>query len=304
MRSLWLIGFLSTAWAILDQQVVFSNLALANHLERTSTCVVGWLADDDSSVVLCTLSRSDRVEVSSRLEVAEDRLIKPLRLSGEEGTPSTLASPRMALAVAGWRADRVFLQKKAQSFITEHMGSLKTPPKFGHTSSQIADWLHDFCRNPGTRPLVVSCLAAGVGRDVGSAQLCQIGNDGSLSHVRVGVSWPVSDLSFASTSASSSSSKSNSNPSSEAAPSTDSSSTSSSGEQRDELKALLKTVLKLQTIHTHTQTHTQTQTQSPDSPYIQQIKDSLKGTAWPHVREILVLSVNSPPSPFAAVAEK
>lgn len=295
MRSFWLIGFLSTAWAILDQQVVFSNLALANHLERTSTCVVGWLADDDSSVVLCTLSRSDRVEVSSRLEVAEDRLIKPLRLSGEEGTPSTLASPRMALAVAGWRADRVFLQKKAQSFITEHMGSLKTPPKFGHTSSQIADWLHDFCRNPGTRPLVVSCLAAGVGRDVGSAQLCQIGNDGSLSHVRVGVSWPVSDLSFASSSASSSSSKSN--PSSEAATSTDSSSTSSSGEQRDELKALLKTVLKLQTIHT------QTQTQSPDSPYIQQIKDSLKGTAWPHVRDILVLSVHSPPSPIA-VAEK
>ena len=249
------------------------------------------------------------MEVSSRLEVSEDTLIKPLRLSGE-GRPSTLASPRMALAVAGWRADRVFLQKKAQSFITEHMGSLKTPPTFGHTSSQIADWLHDFCRNPGTRPLVVSCLAAGVGRDAGSAQLCQIGNDGSLSHVRVGVSCPVSDLSLASTSGSSSSSSSSSSPSSspspssslspgsEAAPSTDSSSTSSSAEQREELKALLKTVLKLQTLETDTKT------QSPDSPYIQQIKEGLKGTAWPHVREILVLSAHSPPSPIAAVAEK
>jgi len=140
---------------------------------------MGFLLDNGTRVALCTLSSDSETASASRLLVEEEDTIKELKSFGDE-----LASDKLALAIAGWRADRLMLSHQIQRAVTDHCLAFKQPASLKLTINICADLLNNMSRNPSLRPLVVSCLAAGISK--GSAYLCQISNDGSTSYVCVG----------------------------------------------------------------------------------------------------------------------
>ena len=167
-----------------SSQIVYANKALGSFLETSRTCHMGFLLDNGTRVALCTLSSDSETASASRLLVEVEDHIKELRNFGDDPT-----SDKLALAVAGWRADRLMFSHQIQRAITDHCLAFKQPASFKLTINMCADFLNNMSRSPSLRPLVVSCLAAGISK--GSAYLCQISNDGSASFVRVGFASPL-----------------------------------------------------------------------------------------------------------------
>jgi hypothetical protein len=135
-------------------------------------------------VALCRVEEVDDVVKDGAEKKKQSRVLVE---GSEEGDAVVQLSPRCALALSGWKADRRFLVEQIKSAISAHQARTGTQPPIEEVSHIIADLLHRMSINKMLRPLVVSCLLGGVD-ERGLAQLYKIGTDGSVERSRAATS--------------------------------------------------------------------------------------------------------------------
>ena len=138
--------------------------------------VLGAVSESGDSVALCSVEEEDEVVEDGVEKKKQSRVLVD---GSEAGEMVINLSPRCALAMSGWQADRRFLVGKVKSAIAAHYSRTGAQPPVEEVCNIIADLLHALSRNSMLRPLVVSCLLAGVDHR-GLAKLFKIGTDGSV----------------------------------------------------------------------------------------------------------------------------
>lgn len=146
--------------------------------------VLGAVSASGDSVALCRVEEVDEVVKDGAEKKKQSRVLVE---GSEEGDAVVQLSPRCALALSGWKADRRFLVEQVKSAISAHQARTGTQPPIEEVSHIIADLLHRMAINKMLRPLVVSCLLGGVD-EWGLAQLYKIGTDGSVERSRAATS--------------------------------------------------------------------------------------------------------------------
>lgn len=140
--------------------------------------VLGAVSESGDSVALCSVEEEDKVVKDGAEKKKQSRVLVDGSEAGDNMVMIKL-SPRCALAMSGWQADRRFLVGKVKSAIAAHHSRTGAQPPIEEVCNIIADLLHGLSRNRMLRPLVVSCLLAGVDQK-GLAKLFKIGTDGSV----------------------------------------------------------------------------------------------------------------------------
>jgi len=154
---------------------------------------LGAVSESGDSVALCSVEEEDEVVKDGAEKKKQSRVL----VDGSEAGDNMVIklNPRCALAMSGWQADRRFLVGKVKSAIAAHHSRTGAQPPIEEVCNIITDLLHGLSRNKMLRPLVVSCLLAGVDQK-GLAKLFKIGTDGSVESCLAASSAYSSNLSL------------------------------------------------------------------------------------------------------------